>query len=397
MTYPWTEDTNMARARLFSRISRRTLLFASVGTIAIAVQVSAPVAALGATIEATPVWSQLGGGPRHSSYNSSESLLTPSTVAALHSKWMVPTGGTVAWPPAVVNGVVYTSSFGHKVLATRADTGKVLWTRSVGTDFPLTPAVGPGRVYVVVGRTLRALDANTGAVKWTRSFRHTITAPVVDNGTVYLAGQGKVQAFRRDTGARRWTSANLGDAIESSPAVSNGVVYAGVRNGRVYALKSADGSQLWSFFAGLDRSIFMYPVVANAAVYAVTSGGNIIALNPTTGAQLWTGNGLAAASVAAGGGVVYSANGNTATALDAATGTTLWTASITDTTNGAPLFAGGVVYLPTYPGSVTALDANTGATLWHRKLGQFSTATPVVANGTLYVGSDDGNLYAFTP
>jgi outer membrane protein assembly factor BamB len=339
-----------------TRLTRRVFVPVLVGTLAIALPASAS-ALVTAPAGAPVVWSQLGGGPRHSGYNPAETVLTPSTVPALQQRWATATGGTVAWPPAVAGGVVYASSFGHKVFALRADTGQVRWTRGVGADYPIAPAVGLGKVYVVAGRTLRALDASSGAVRWTRTFGYPVTAPVLAGGTVYLAGQGKILAINASTGARRWTSKNLGDAIESAPAVQGGVVYAGVRDGHVIALNASDGSQLWSFFAGLDRAIFVYPVVANSSVYAVTEGGNVIALDPRTGAQRWVRTGLAGTPVAGGGGVVYGAGGRTAWALDARTGATIWTASLPADAHGAPVVAGSVVYLPTSRGGVAALNA----------------------------------------
>src|SRR5436305_1023030 len=377
-------------------LTRRLALPAlAVGMLAVTVPASAS-ALTSAPSGTSVVWSQLGGGPRHSGYNPAETVLTPATVPGLKQRWARSTGGTVAWPPAVVGGVVYASSFGHEVFALRADTGRVLWSHGVGTDLPIAPAVGGGKVYVVANRTLRALDAGTGAVRWSRTFASTVTAPVLSAGTVYVAGQGRIIALNATTGARRWTSPDLGDAVESSPAVQDGVVYAGVRNGHVVALRATDGTQLWSYFAGLDRSIFVYPVLANGCVYAVTQGGNVVALDPGTGALRWSRDGLADASVAGGGGVVYGAGGSTAWALNAGTGATIWTAGMPGNANGAPVVGGGVLYVPTYPGGVAAFNARTGAPLWTHTFGQFTTASPVVVNGRLFVGSDDGNLDALS-
>jgi outer membrane protein assembly factor BamB len=377
-----------------ARLTRRLVLPAlAVGMLAVAV----PASASALMTNGSPVvWSQLGGGPRHSGYNPAETVLTPATVPALTQRWARDTGGTVAWPPAVVGGVVYASSFGHKVFALRADTGKVLWSRGTGTDLPIAPAVGGGKVYVVANRTLRALDAGTGAVRWSRTFSSTVTAPVLSGSTVYVAALGKIVAVNAGTGARRWTSPDLGDAVESSPTVQDGVVYAGVRNGHVIALRASDGTQLWSYFAGLNRSIFAYPVLANGSVYAVTQGGNVVALDSGTGALRWSRDGLADASVAGGGGVVYGAGGSTAWALNASTGATLWTAGMPGNANGSPVVAGSVLYVPTYPGGVAAFNAKTGAPLWTHTFGQFTTASPVVVDGRLFVGSDNGNVYALS-
>src|SRR5207248_10290158 len=117
----------------------------------------------------------------------------------------------------------------------------------------------------------------------------------------------------------------------------------------VVALRASDGTQLWSYFAGLDRSVFAYPVLANGSVYAVTQGGNVVALDPGTGAPRWSRDGLADVSVAGGGGVVYGAGGSTAWALNAGTGATIWTAGMPGNANGAPVVGGGGRVFPRIP------------------------------------------------
>ena len=74
-------------------------------------------------------------------------------------------------------------------------------------------------------------------------------------------------------------------AVESSPAVVNGVVYVGSGDGNVYALNAASGVQLWNYTTGgeVDSS----PAVVNGVVYVGSGDGNVYALNATNGAKLW--------------------------------------------------------------------------------------------------------------
>src|SRR5262249_52982362 len=61
---------------------------------------------------ATP-WNEYGRVPSHTHANPFENVLGPGNVSGLTQAWRYPTGGLVYSSPAVVNGVVYISSFDH--------------------------------------------------------------------------------------------------------------------------------------------------------------------------------------------------------------------------------------------------------------------------------------------
>src|SRR5205085_916397 len=65
------------------------------------------------------------------------------------------------------------------------------------------------------------------------------SSPAVANGVVYAGSDdGKLYAFPAACStpcAALWASAATGAALESSPAVVDGVVYAGSEDGRLYA------------------------------------------------------------------------------------------------------------------------------------------------------------------
>ena len=82
-----------------------------------------------------------------------------------------------------------------------------------------------------------------------------------------------------------------GGSVDSSPAVSNGLVYVGSFDANVYALNASTGAKVWQFTTG--NSIDTSPAVANGVVYVSSGDNNVYALNASTGAELWqftTGN-----------------------------------------------------------------------------------------------------------
>jgi outer membrane protein assembly factor BamB len=85
--------------------------------------------------------------------------------------------------------------------------------------------------------TFYAIDLN-GALKWEQSlggapFRNT--PPVIDaNGNVYVAAENTLYAFRPN-GTQLW-QIDSRDAFSSAPILGDGRLYAGTRNGTVYAV-----------------------------------------------------------------------------------------------------------------------------------------------------------------
>jgi outer membrane protein assembly factor BamB len=198
--------------------------------------------------------------------------------------WSYITGGSVDSSPAVVNGVVYISSWedhiGNNIYAFKADSGAKLWNYTTGYgDFATSssPAVVDGIVYVgSTDHNVYALTAENGKKIWNYTTGSWVgSSPAVAYGVVYVGSNDhKVYALNAANGEEFWNY-TTGDAINSSPAVAYGVVYVGSSDGNFYALNAADGSILWYYFTG---NPFESPTITSSAVY-VGSGANVYAFN----------------------------------------------------------------------------------------------------------------------
>ena len=109
-----------------------------------------------------------------------------------------------------------------------------------------TPALGDGVVYftTAAGRVL-AVDAATGDVVWERQIgAPAIASPVVVDGTL-LQGDCSGHLYAWDVSdplaqPRLDWNLDLGDCIESTPAVWHGWLYVGTREGYMYGVADAD-------------------------------------------------------------------------------------------------------------------------------------------------------------
>jgi outer membrane protein assembly factor BamB len=271
------------------------------------------------------------------------------------------------------------------------------------------------------------------------------SSPAVYRDVVYVGDDdGKVRAFNDKTGALVWTSAALGGSIYATPAVSGTTVYVtttdtnGTGHGTLYALKTADGTQLWFHTAaspyessaavlgstvvarsGTDLTAFSStggvlwsngdgdtgfgasPVLSKALVY-VASSGQVHAYHLAGGTSAWsvTGASCGGLSTPVSGSILLSTGicGSVAFALNANTGALIWTGDVRTNTGtledltGVPAIAGTTAFFP-LGDEIVARSLSTGALVWHLNTGTFNTAPEgdaAVADGLLYVTSGSG-------
>jgi len=234
--------------------------------------------------------------------------------------------GAFASSPAVVDNVVYIGSDDGNIYALDALTGAKIWnfttsiqpTYTWGNQVSSSPAVSDGIVYVgSVGGNVYALNASTGAKIWNYytnpsrvyggGYFHGVQAsPAVAGGVVYVGSvDGKMYALNASTGNRIW-EANIFRVL-SSAAVTDGVVYA-AGDAYVYALNTTTGFQVWNFTT--QNQINSSPTVSEGVVYIGSQDGNFYAIGeakgtPSPTAMFFAATLIAATALAAVGLVVY--------------------------------------------------------------------------------------------
>jgi len=220
-----------------------------------------------------------------------------------------------------------------------------------------------------------------------------------------------------------WTGAT-GAAVNSSPAVANGVVYVGSSNDKLYAyaVGCATGggtcTPLWTATTGgaIDSS----PAASGNQVYVGSSDGKLYvykvgcATGGATCAPLWTANtgGPIHSSPSVVSGVVYVGSDDGKLYAFDSTGVTrcsgtpktclpLWTATTGASIESSPAVSAGVIYVGSNDDKLYAFAAGCGTggatcqPLWTATTGGAVHSSPAILGGIVYVGSLDGSLYAF--
>jgi outer membrane protein assembly factor BamB len=244
--------------------------------------------------------------------------------------WNYTTGAVVLSSPATDGSVVYVGSMDANLYALSASTGAKIWNFTTGAQIHSSPGLSDGKVYVGSDDgKVYAFDASTGAQAWNYKLSDgpVYSDPSVTSGIVYIGSyNGTVYALNASTGAKVWSYqtgtyplmyADMQRAsVTSCPAVVGGIVYVTSEDGYVYALNALTGSEIWHFQTSgiwLDSS----PAITNGVVYVECSGfavnhsdQQLYALDASTGKQIQTWSIGGTCSAALYDGTVYVASNN---------------------------------------------------------------------------------------
>lgn len=339
----------------------------------------------------------------------------------------------VALPQAISNGDwsqpggTASNNPGHLAFS---GTGQRAWISNAGrgssddSRISAAPVIAGGRVFVMDAEgAVSAFSSQGGGRIWRTSLTPededddgVIGGGVAsDGGLVFAAsGFGFVTALDPSSGQRIWT-ADLGIPVRSAPTAFGGRVYVVTSDNRVFALSSADGSQIWSY-RGISETTRLLssasPAVSNEYVVVPYSSGEIIAFKTSDGQPIWadsltrtrsftsvSGLSEVAARPVISGGIVYAVGvSGRLVAVKASTGERLWTHNLSSTQT--PYLIGNTLYVVGLDRRLIAFDSASGKVRWISKLpgeSRDSWAGPVGAGGRLWLSSSKGALITVDP
>jgi outer membrane protein assembly factor BamB len=160
-----------------------------------------------------------------------------------------------------------------------------------------------GLLYISTARGLYALDADNGNISWVYPTELPLGhSPTVIGSVLYVGGYDKrIHAIEADpdpsslpvdgdTGYRVndrvvWTFDQAEAGFETNPLIINGVVYAGNRDGTMYAVDADTGGLVWSYET--DGPILFSAAYRDGAIYFASNDAHAYALNAADGSLVW--------------------------------------------------------------------------------------------------------------
>jgi len=285
-------------------------------------------------------WPMYGLNPARTRYLPATGIKPP-----FRKLWRFTERPLLEFPPIYVAGKLYFVNNNGTAYALDADTGKVLWERSLGRLNASSPTYSKHRLYIVnlVPGHIVKLDAKTGKVIWKHSLPgRAESSPVVIGRTVYFGCEdGNLYALSTISGNVRWAT-QLGGPVKSAPAYYGGTLYVGDYGGYMNAVDAKTGKLKWQTSSlgqgfGTSGQFYSTPAVAFGRVYAGNNDDRVYSFDLKDGTLAWS----------------YS------------TGGYAYSGPTVSTTRHSP----PTVYIGSFDGNIYALDAKDGSLRWSHSAG----------------------------
>jgi outer membrane protein assembly factor BamB len=247
----------------------------------------------------------------------------------------------------------------------------------IGTELA-QPVAGDGRIFTIMPLgDLRATSISDGKPVWRMDIdtssdktQVSISGGLGLEGDVLYAHAGKEYLFALNaaTGEEIW-STKFDDFLVGGPTISSGVVIVTDVSGRVIAVSSEDGQQIWSRIGSRGDTRVngsSFPAIMENEVIIGGAEGELISLSLDQGQINWG---------------EFLSPSNFLTALD----------TFSDIT-AHPVHDGGLVVVITQSGLMVAFNARSGRVVWEHELRGITM--PWLAGQSIFVSTVNGQLYA---
>ncbi len=265
-----------------------------------------------------------------------------------------------------------------------------------------TPAVGDDLVFAPVGDSIYAIDRTTGELVWKQATGGEIySSPALVDGILYFGSRdGNLWALDAEDGSVEWRYP-AGGPVDCAPVIAYGVCYFGSDANRLIALDLETRTPRWQFEAGGDikapplvyRDVIVFGAL-DRRVYCLNSQGQLI-WSRGVERKAFFGSPVGERTK-----VIY-ASGRKLEARDIYTGRTTWPQPFqaADLIVGSPCVQGRNVYVGTSAGAIYCLDANRGRAVWRwpqEGVAEPITSSPVIVEDMIVFKSGQRDLIALS-
>jgi outer membrane protein assembly factor BamB len=302
---------------------------------------------------------------------------------------------------------------GSRVVRIAVPTGVPAWKSDTVVKLSAGAGTSPGLVLVGGSKgELLALDQASGQVRWKVALSSEVTGQLLGAADTVIArtGDGRVHGLSALDGSRKWLySRNLPVlSLRGSGGlvVRDGVLYAGFPGGKLVALNSTNGAQLWEATVALPRGatelervadVMGNPVVDERQVCAVAYQGRVACFDRSNGAPIWARDTSSNTGLAMDERNVYVTDDKDAvTAYDKTSGRPGWRQDkLARRQVTAPLALGAWVVVADAEGYVHMLSAEDGSFVARAKLDAGARTAPADIGPGFAVQTTKGSIVAF--
>ncbi len=379
-------------------------------------------------VQTNDSWQQNGGSASHDMQN------LALNVEKLKKIWGADIGDgsrsnlPLTAQPVVAGNSIFTLDTNSNLSAFDTASGKRRWTTNVRDEKEEDPVISggfaydSGFIYVTAGYDeLLCVDAQKGDIKWrSKLSAPSRAAPTVHDGRVFTTTlNNSILALNPSDGSVEWEFSGIasekGLIGAASPAASNDLIVPAFSSGEIYALRTANGSVIWSDnlsntlrLGGLGAlsDIRGLPVIHKNVVYAVSYGGKMVAIDLVSGTRVWQKDIAGTKTPWVSGNRIYVVTAEQqVVSMDIATGAVLWVSQLArfkdveDKTGpiiwNGPIMAQNRLMAFSSDGRVAEIDPEKGTLIRQWDTDNDIRISPVIAGRTLYLLTEDGALLAY--
>jgi outer membrane protein assembly factor BamB/tRNA A-37 threonylcarbamoyl transferase component Bud32 len=183
------------------------------------------------------------------------------------------------------------------------------------------------------------------------------------------------------------------DEVRSSPAVHDGVLYAGAYDNNLYAINAKSGKFLWKY--ATEGGIASSPCVHEGRVFVGSSDKLLYAISIDTGRIAWTcptQDRIWSSPKAAFGHVFFGSDDHHLYAANIHSGRVVWTFEAEREVRSSPAIGDEAIYVGCEGGVVYAIDTS-GQARWRFRARRGVTSSPALTKDMAYVGCQDWFVY----
>ena len=207
--------------------------------------------------------------------------------------WNLSTGEVSPYlSPAFSKGRIFLSGGDPALYCLDAATGEQLWKEPVLSSITATPTLGEGQVFLVTKDRILCLDSENGKQIWSNDFNGSTSSAAFSSGRIYVGSDdqplGHMNCFDAQMARLLWKRETEGP-VKSSPLVLDGKIYFGTSldEGKIHALYAGNGSAAWSYPVG--SFIMSSASASDGVVYMGADDGRLYAFGSQPSGLLWEG------------------------------------------------------------------------------------------------------------
>lgn len=317
----------------------------------------------------------------------------------LQEKWVFEVQGGIKSTAAIVDGKVYLSTVGGKVICLNLADGKKNWEFSTESVFSASPSIIDNVVYVGdEDGVLYALETQTGKKRWVFSCDDKIISGVNSYKQQLIFGSYDHHLYCLSKDGKLLWKLETDAPVHGTPCVvGENAIIAGC-DGLIRFIDITSGKEKGnvdgkSYFAAA-------PTFRDGKVAIGSLNGDYYCIDYAQMKAMWSiekkaGKGECYASALIDNNtVIFASKKRRLFAVDLQSGKDVWEYKTRSRIETSPIIVGEKIVFAEFSGKIHFLNRKDGKHMWTFETGSRIYASPAISQGHLVIGCDDGTVYA---